>query len=1322
MSSTNIQVILDLLIKAEGGETLAPIIKGLQQMVDVGGEGAESAKKVLDEFAKIGQQNNLVSALTADKAALHDIGDSLTLAKLKVKELQEQMTASAAPAAGLAREFTKANASVAGLETQYTALGVSIQRGDLALRAAGVDTANLDSEQRRLQADLAATTARATGLAVGFKESAAAAKAESLSLGEVAERSAILRTGFEQLRDLLKTFAGLFALEKVGEEIHDILNTGDKFQKWGQQFAAAFGGAEQGQAALEKVKELAEATPFTLDEITAAALQAKKEGLDPFNGSLLALINTTVKFGGTGDDLKELVKELGRAANEGALNIGTLTKLEQEGVPASQLLADALGKTKDEILDLARNGKLGTESVQALIGALGKANTGAITDQMGLLSTQTTKAKDNFDEFLNLIAKSGAYDFVREQLAALNVEFKKGLEDGTLQESAKAISDGLIKIGQALLSITKFATEHAGAIVTVVEQYALFRGAMLALDLVGAAQKMLGLASATATAGAAAEAAAVGGGFGKLGAAINAIPKTVQIGVAIIGAIDVLVQLKDILDLEQQNIDLHLRMQELQKEDEAQQQRLLAAARLAQAANKQAVDQQIASAEQLSEKNREQTAQYVESLKSAITFFEAVKIQDKAIGDADGTTKAAARVRAFIIALADAKKHQEEVADAITKSSERVNAAVERFDVLRSHGESAASAIQGAFNRIDLSNPKGIQDAIAVIEQVSIRSKEAAAAVRTELSGALAKLNETDLRAFQQNVSQQLADAKGNAQALKEALGAALQVELQRLGLTAQQAGVQFTDAGQAIIASFTGMAQNAQATSAQIQLAFAQALTKVTTTGEVEALKTQLRSLFDAGRISAGQFQIASEAAGRKLAGIQTDAAKAGAALDGMGKQGETAAQRISSSLQDARDKLVVQANQIAAAIAAAMSGGDFTKAEQLKAQFKGIDAQVQALNDQINQLTPSFADAGTAGQRSGQQISDSFDQATSAADRLRGAASQADDALQGTGRSAGDLSQEVQDIGTGGFPNLTQAIADTRAGFLSISQEATDLFDKTFEGLFKLGNDATGIGFKKVADALAGAAAKVTGELANSRTELQGLIDEMDSAGAAGTDAFGNINTSIGGTLGSLEAFKASLENGTTKVGILGQQDLGPLLAAIDGAISRTQTLASEAQDAKDKLAGLIKDVNDAFAPKDEVSQENRRFQEQIDNLKAAAKEAGKLNDLEFLRAIEKAKKLHADNLKDIEDEQKAKDKGSNPTPTGGGAASASGGNRGDGLSNIGGGSGGLVINLHLHTDGATIIGGNRKQVAKDLLDPMVDELKQLQQRSTGDILGRK
>jgi len=1281
--------ILKFVVQSQGQSELGQLAKSMLDAGQAGEAASPEVQKLVEEFGKLSQLSTTVSGLPALKAQLQSVGDELFAARQKAAALQTEFASTLEPTAALTRNYQRAQAAVAALEKQEGQLGVAIKTSENAIAASGLSVENLDGAERSLQGQMAQTRAEALSLAAAHREAAVAGKREALSAAEIAERNVVLRASFEQLKELLKTFAGILAFEQLKEDIGDVIKTGDKFEQWGIQFRNAFGGAEQGAEALTKVREIAEQTPLSLDEVTKAALQAKKEGLDPFNGSLQAIIATSAKYGGDANTVSELISALGKSANQGGLNIRTLTTLEQQGIPAAALLGEALGKTADQVTELAKQGKLGSDSVALLIEQLGKKSTGGLADEMGLVSTQVTKAHDNWDEFLELIAKSGAYEYVRSQLQALNQSFKDGLESGRLQQTAKSISDGLITLGQTLASITKFVVDNGSAILTVAEQYALFKGVMLGLDLLGAAQKFLGLAEATKAAGVAAElAAAENGGFGKLRTAINKIPRTVAIGISLTGVADGIEGILKLNEAAGGYLDLNAKVLDQMKDDAALRARLLALADQTAQRTVAAANTQIASADQLAAKNRDQSQAYIDSLQNAIRYYESIKVQDQALGDSAGAQAASDKVKTYSAALIEANTHQKELSDSIKDSAGKVATVVDRFDDLQTQGKTAATSIAGAFDNLEITTPNGLKETVDVVQQVSIRSKEAKNAVQSELVGALQKLNATDLSSVEANLKKLFEDGKISADNYQTFLRAAVQAQLLNLGATAQQVGTEFDAAGQKIIASFDGVASNARSTGQEIQFAFAQALSKVSTQGEVDALKGKLQDAFNAGRIGADQFSASMEAAGRRSAALQAAAIEAGASLDGMGTQGSTAAQNISNALQDARDKLVVQANDMARAIATALQQDG--NAEALKAQLKGVEAQIASLNAQIaNTGTQAPANLGKVVQGT-REVTEATADAHAAADAATKTAEAgytewgdaADAAALATQKVTADTSHAND-----GMQRLTQAIADARNGFLSISPVAAAFFDTTLKNAFAFTteSDSAGAGFERVAKSIQVATDETNKAIANQRSEIAGEIDQISKLGTESNKSFGSFGDDADNAAAKMASLADLIKDGKYEAGLLGQADLAPLQQALEAAAQRAQQLADQTKQAVAQFEDLAQSAQDALDQEEgnQGSLEDRRHQKQLQDLQDAAKAAGKLNTQQYLDAVAAENKLHELKLQHIQQEQQAQNGGS--ANAGSASTGASDGNSGGiGASGPTNRAGAALAPINIHING--------------------------------------
>ncbi len=217
---------------------------------------------MLDELGRLADVSSKTAGLPALRAQLQSVGDQLYSAKVRAAELQTEFAATLEPTAALTRNYQKAQQAVAALELQQTQLGVAIKTHENALAAAGISTENLDAADRQLQGQMAATRAEALSLAAAHREAAAAGEAEALTMTEVAERSVVLRSAFEQLKVVLGTIGGFLALEEAKKQIEDILATGDKFKNFQIEFANAFGGAKTRRGGADQGQGTCRADPL----------------------------------------------------------------------------------------------------------------------------------------------------------------------------------------------------------------------------------------------------------------------------------------------------------------------------------------------------------------------------------------------------------------------------------------------------------------------------------------------------------------------------------------------------------------------------------------------------------------------------------------------------------------------------------------------------------------------------------------------------------------------------------------------------------------------------------------------------------------------------------------------------------------------------------------------------------------------------------------------------------------------------------------------------------------------------------------------------
>jgi tape measure domain-containing protein len=1226
MASNSRDEILRFVYSTTGDSDLANTASLLVKMADAGKLTDQESIALAASLKALAAQTKAVNDALSQKVGLSETAAQLKVARDAFASLSAETDVAITSSKRYQLEVAAAAKSIGTLTAQQNLQQVALAKNEGLLQKAGIDTANLGVADEQLRLKTAGLGVQLQEVAGGLQATAASSRAAATGFSEVAAKSTLLSGAINQIKTLLATFVGFFVLTQVKDEIGAILATGDKFAKWGIDFTNAFGGAEKGRVALANVKEIADQTPLSLEQVTAAAIQAKKVGLDPFDGSLKALIDTTAKYGGSADTLSSLITGLGRAYNRGTLSGRELIKLQQEGIPVTKLLGEAMGKSASEVEALAKQGDLGRDSIRLLIEQLGKSSAGDAASQLGLLGSQVVKVKDQWELFLKLIGDSGAYDFARQKMADFTAFIKKGLADGSLIAAAQGISDAIVGIGRAAASVTKFVYDHATAIGETIKAYVLFKTTLLALDLAGAAAKMYTLATATAAAGAAAD-GATAGGYARLMTRLNALPKAIQIGIAIVAVDFALTQVESLIAATKEYNDVQANQKQLDADIGTQREQLAAKAGAIAEQLKGFADVQVASAEQLKSKTQEQSQAYIEQLQNATRYYTALRIQAQQAGDSAGIAAATAELKTLGQGLLDAQSLFKAVGDEIAKTGASAKDVIDDFLRLRAAGNDAATSIQHSFGAIDVRTPQGLADLLDVIKQIAPLSGGARDAIQSNLVAALAKLDSVDLLNFQRNITAKLAEAKGKADELTIALRAGLEAELLNLGLSAQQAGGAISVEGQKMIATFAAIADNAAASGKLIQLAFSQAISKATTSGDIDALQAKLSQAFAAGKISADAFGVAMEAAGRKTAEIKSGAEIASASLDGVGAAGEAAAARISGALQGARGTLVAQEDRLGAQLVAALAANDQTLADSLNADIKSVAAQVDAYNAKIAGLAPPDTKPVVQALHNVAQAN------TAVIDTSK-------TAQEGLTDYSHSLDYFGAIVGTF-FAHVNEFTAHSKEAGLAYQNLAKQIFDagvvmsNPIEGdpshliLFTESIDrAATIMTQRIGDALASMNLAAAGYANMSDAALLSMAKQQ-----SGYDSMGNV----------LRATAQQFANTADAAGLLGKADMAPLVAGMDAAAARLDALQQKAEQTKASFLDMASSLSDQIDQINgqQASIEDRRYAKQLADMKAQADAVGLSQDAAYADAVRKADELHRLKMQQIADQAAASKK---------------------------------------------------------------------------------
>ena len=259
------------------------------------------------------------------------------------------------------------------------------------------------------------------------------------------------------IRNLVVASLGFYAIKKA---MQGVLQTGDQFERLEVQMKAIMGSIEEGDRAIEWIKEFTKNTPLELQQVADAFIALKNFGLDPMDGTLQSIVDQTSKLGGGMECLNGITLALGQAWAKQKLQGEEILQLVERGVPVWELLEKVTGKNVQELQKLSSAGKLGQETIKLLIDEIGKGSAGAAADNMSLLSGLMANMADRWTEFKDAVAKAGWLDYVKKQLSQLGTQLDEMASNGKLLALAKSISDGFISMAEAVrLSLSQIKFE-----------------------------------------------------------------------------------------------------------------------------------------------------------------------------------------------------------------------------------------------------------------------------------------------------------------------------------------------------------------------------------------------------------------------------------------------------------------------------------------------------------------------------------------------------------------------------------------------------------------------------------------------------------------------------------------------------------------------------------------------------------------------------------------------------------------------------------------------------------------------------------------------
>jgi len=210
----------------------------------------------------------------------------------------------------------------------------------------------------------------------------------------------------------LKLAAAAGGIAAAVQGIRGIAQTGASFEDLRSSLNSVFGSVEEGGAAFERVKQFAEGTQFSVQQLTKNFVQLKAAGVEPTTDLLQVFADTASV---TTDELGTFQASMDLIARTtaGGLGLEELNRLADRGVPVFDILNEKLGVTRLEISEVGKTAEGARQIIDALTEGLEERFGGASIARAQNLNQILNNLGDTVDNLQSSLFDLGFGDFFK---------------------------------------------------------------------------------------------------------------------------------------------------------------------------------------------------------------------------------------------------------------------------------------------------------------------------------------------------------------------------------------------------------------------------------------------------------------------------------------------------------------------------------------------------------------------------------------------------------------------------------------------------------------------------------------------------------------------------------------------------------------------------------------------------------------------------------------------------------------------------------------------------------------------------------------------
>ncbi len=251
----------------------------------------------------------------------------------------------------------------------------------------------------------------------------------------------------ERLKDIVGGVAAIYSIKKAFDgatsSLSALLGTAGEFEKFESVLTTLEGSSKKSQASFSWIKEFAATTPYQLTEVTDAFVKLRSYGINPMDGTLKTLGDTSSAMGKSLIQAVEAIADAVVGENERLKEFGIRASVNGEKIAYSW--SDSSGKAKHIVVE--NNAQIIQSTLNAIFNSKYQD---AMQNMMGTWGGLTSNMEDNWTSFKNTVAnESGLFVGAKEGLKEFNEQF---LEMTKNKELMNALGNTVFSTAEGIAS------------------------------------------------------------------------------------------------------------------------------------------------------------------------------------------------------------------------------------------------------------------------------------------------------------------------------------------------------------------------------------------------------------------------------------------------------------------------------------------------------------------------------------------------------------------------------------------------------------------------------------------------------------------------------------------------------------------------------------------------------------------------------------------------------------------------------------------------------------------------------------------------------